>query len=107
MDTGGGGGTSGQTGGIRERPPGKHSSIANQSAGDGYANATQVRTNEEILTRIMRSTTSSRAHCAGGRTRDSSAAALRGWLETWLARDDETQWKYLQDCCSASKDGNT
>ncbi|CAB9516790.1 hypothetical protein SEMRO_807_G205290.1 [Seminavis robusta] len=48
----------------------------------------QVRTNEEILTRIIAQHNQLQQLIAQeGRTRDSSAAALRGWLETWLGAE--------------------
>ncbi|CAB9529698.1 unknown protein [Seminavis robusta] len=91
MDTGGGGG---RLVALRWRHygndrPGKHSSSCNQSRQvTAMQTQQQVRTNEEILTRIIAQHNQLQQLIAQeGRTRDSSAAALRGWLETWLGAE--------------------
>ncbi|CAB9528355.1 hypothetical protein SEMRO_2206_G319030.1 [Seminavis robusta] len=63
--------------------------VANQSRQVTAMQTQQkVRTNEEILTRIIAQHNQLQQLIAQeGRTRDSSAAALRGWLETWLGAE--------------------
>ncbi|CAB9511702.1 expressed unknown protein [Seminavis robusta] len=87
MDTGGGGGTAGGTTGTTGQASTRQ--VANQSRQvTAMQTQQQVRTNEEILTRIIAQHNQLQQLIAQeGRTRDSSAAALRGWLETWLGAE--------------------
>eukprot|EP00797_Seminavis_robusta_P030363 Sro632_g178610.1 n/a (179) ;mRNA; r:9-666 len=77
------GGTTGKTGQASTRQ------IANQSRQvTAMQTQQQVRTNEEIMTRIIAQHNQLQQLIAQeGRTRDSSDAALRGWLETWLGAE--------------------
>ncbi|CAB9513428.1 unknown protein [Seminavis robusta] len=87
MDTGGGGGTAGGTTGTTGQA--STCQVANQS-GQVTAMQTQqqVRTNEEILTRIIAQHNQLQQLIAQeGRTHDNTAAVLRGWLETWLGAE--------------------
>ncbi|CAB9499530.1 unknown protein [Seminavis robusta] len=81
--SGGGAGRLGTTGQASTRQ------VANQSRQvTAMQTQQQVRTNEEILTRIIAQHNQLQQLIAQeGRTRDSSAAALRGWLETWLGAE--------------------
>ncbi|CAB9528583.1 unknown protein [Seminavis robusta] len=81
MDTGGGGTaggtTTGGTTGTTDQASPRQVLTAMQTQ-------QQVRTNEEILTRIIAQHNQLQQLIAQeGTTRDSTAAALRGWLETW------------------------
>ncbi|CAB9502887.1 hypothetical protein SEMRO_149_G068560.1 [Seminavis robusta] len=91
MDTGGGGGTAGGT------------TTGGTTGTTGQASTRQVANQSRQVTLCKRNSRYERtrrsdkdycaaqpapaAHCAGSRTRDSSAAALRGWLETWLGAE--------------------
>ncbi|CAB9526339.1 unknown protein [Seminavis robusta] len=94
MDTGGGGGTAGGTTGTtmgQGTTTGQASSrqVVNESRQLMAMQMQQlVRTNEEILARIIAQHNQLQQLIAQeGRTRDSLAAALRGWLETWLGAE--------------------
>ncbi|CAB9523096.1 hypothetical protein SEMRO_1376_G267480.1 [Seminavis robusta] len=87
MDTGGGGGTAGGTTGTTGQASTRQ--VANESRQvTAMQTQQQVRTNEEILTRIIAQHNQLQQLIAQeGRTRDNTAAALRGWLETWLGAE--------------------
>ncbi|CAB9525032.1 unknown protein [Seminavis robusta] len=85
MDTGGGG----TVGGTMGTGQANTHQVANESRWfTAVQTQQQVRTNQEIPTRIIAQHNQLQQLIAQeGRTRDSSAAALRGWLAAWLGAE--------------------